>query len=81
MEEKTYIPTRWQGPLMITQQNTVDQLFLEVLHKEAWQNSSTGSGFQDWLDQKGITQLITQQGLYMEYPRIWSHHQKTSQKA
>jgi hypothetical protein len=43
MDEKTHNPTEWHGPLMITEQNTADQLYLE-----AWQNSTTGPGFQDW---------------------------------
>ena len=73
--------TKWQGPLMTTLQQSVDLLYLEALHKEAWQKNTTGLGLQDWMDQKGITRLIIQQGLHLDYPHIWIHHQQTSERA
>ena len=65
----------------MAQQQSVDLLYLEALHKEAWQKNTTGLGLQDWMDQKGITRLIIQQGLHLDYPNIWTHHQKTSERA
>ena len=69
------IPTQhWTGQFLLTREEKVDQLYYEALHKEAWQCGRTELGFQDWIDQQGITQLMTQQGLQMDYPGMWYHH-------
>ena len=74
------IPSQlWKGQFLLTREEKVDQLYYEALHKEAWQCGKTELGFQDWLDQQGITQLMTQQGLLIDYPGMWYHHTTTSQ--